>query len=57
MKTTENIWDYIRENEIATEAELQLVTSMNGYNVETLNSVIYVRTGYRSVEQLEDMED
>ena len=54
MKTTEEIWDHLVESAIATEDELCLVTSMNGYNVETLESVIYVRTGLRSLEQLKE---
>ena len=48
------IWDYLIDHDIATEQELQLVTSINGYNADTLNDVLYVRTGYRSIEQLED---
>lgn len=36
---------------IATDEELQLVTSINGYTVETLDDVLYVRRGYRSWEQ------
>lgn len=51
------IWQYIIDNNIATEEELQLVTDINGYNVETLNSVIYSKTGYRSTEQLEEPEE
>ena len=45
------IWDAIIMYRIATEEELQLVTCINGYNKETLNDVVYVRTGYRSIEQ------
>ena len=36
---------------IATEEELQLVTDINGYSRETLDDVLYVRTGYRDFEQ------
>jgi len=50
------IWDYIIEYSIATEEELQLITSINGMNEDSLNSVIYCRTGYRSVEQLRDCQ-
>jgi len=52
----DKIWDYLLEYEIATEDELRLVTSINGYNIETLNSVLFARTGYRSLDQLEDCE-
>lgn len=53
------IWEYIIEHEIATEKELQLITDINGYKEETLNDVLYARTGYRDIEQIkeEDGED
>ena len=51
--TLEEMWDYLTEAGIATEEELRLVTSINGYNEKTLCDVLYVRTGYRSFEQLE----
>jgi hypothetical protein len=53
----EKIWDYLVESEIATEEELELITCINGYSVETLNDVIYARTGYRSLDQLIDNEN
>ena len=46
------VWDFLIENAYFTEAELQLVTSLNGYSIETLNDCIYVRYGYRSLEQM-----
>ena len=45
------IWDAIIMYGIATEEELQLVKCINGYNEEVLNDVIYVRTGYRNINQ------
>ena len=54
MEDINKIWDYIILNEIATEEELKLITCINGYNEETLNSVIYARTAYHSIEQLEE---
>ena len=54
---TEIIWDYLIENGIATEDEMRLVTSINGYNVESLNSILYSRTGYRDLEQIQEMEE
>lgn len=51
------IWDYLIENEIATEEELKLVTDVAGYSVRTLEAVIYARTGLNDLEQLmEEME-
>jgi len=49
--TIDEYWDKLISNYIATEDELKLVTSINGYTIETLDDVLYVRTGYRSWEQ------
>lgn len=56
MKTTntmniEKMWDLLLENEIATEDELQLVTSINGYNEQALLDILYCRTGYRDFDE------
>ena len=53
----EEIWDYLVEMEIATEEELKLITDINGYNEETLNDVIYARSGYHDLEQYTEYED
>lgn len=53
MNDLAKIWDYIVETGVATEEELRLVTDINGYSEETLNDVIYARTGYRDIEQLQ----
>lgn len=45
------MWNYIVDQGIATEETLQIVTSINGFNVETLNSVLEVTTGF-DYEQL-----
>lgn len=46
-----SLWDYMVEQGIATDDELRLVTSIDGMNIDTLNSVLYVRTGYRDIKQ------
>lgn len=51
------IFDFIVENEIATEQEITLVTKINGWSVETLNSIIYCRTGYHDAKQCMDCEN
>jgi len=52
------LWNEIVNDEIATEDELRLITDINGYNEETLNDVIYARTGCRDIEQfLEEIEE
>lgn len=48
------LWDYLLDNGIVTEETLQVVTSINGYTVETLLDVLYTKTGYRTVEQLQE---
>ena len=56
MKELNTIWEEIVYFGIATEEELQLVTSINGYNEESLNDIIYARTGYRDIEQYKEYE-
>ena len=53
-------YDMIVELEIATPEELNLARNLcSGTWKEVLNSVIYIRTGYRSLEQFitEEMEE
>lgn len=53
MAQIENLlYDFIRDNEIATESEIELVTNINGYSEETLNDIIHRRTEYHDVPQL-----
>lgn len=40
------LWDFIIDNNIATESELQLVTSINGWTEETMNDVIYAKKDF-----------
>ena len=48
------VWDDVMS--IATEEEMRLVCSINGTNVESLESIIYVRVGYRTHDQWMEME-
>jgi hypothetical protein len=50
-------WFYLVEAGIATEAELRLVSYILGYSAETLDKVLYARTGYRSIDQLEEDQE
>ena len=50
------LWDYILETELATEDEISLITAINGTNLEAFESILYVRTGYRSLEQILECE-
>lgn len=49
-------WTFLTEYEIATQEELQLITAINGTNVETMEDVLYVRTGYRNFAQYAEEE-
>lgn len=48
------LWDFIIDNNIATEDEVRLVTDINGWNEEAMTDIIYARTGLRSYEQCVD---
>ena len=51
-KTRDKIWDVLLSNKLATEDEMRLVTNINGWTVESMESIIYVKTGVRNLEQL-----
>ena len=42
-------YEALIEAGVATEGELALVTNINGYSLETLEAVLYARTGYRDL--------
>lgn len=52
MKKVNEVWDLLVDNDYFTVEELQLLTNINGYNLETLNDAIYARYGYRDLEQM-----
>ena len=54
--TTNELWTLIVEYGIATDSEIDLVTDINGNSIETLNDIIYARTGYRDIESYEESE-
>lgn len=57
ITTVDQAWEYLIDYSIATEEELQLVTCINGYSFEVMEQVLDVRTGYRSFDQLMDLDD
>ena len=57
MNNTDEIYDYLIDYGIATEKEISLVCSINGTNEDSLNSILYSRTGYRDIEQIKEEED
>ena len=50
--TANELWDLLVNLELFTEEELRLLTNINGFSIETLNSAIYARYGCRDMEQL-----
>lgn len=54
MMTTEEMvmYDWLVGEGVATPEELNLAFNMTDYGwIETLERVLYIRTGYRSIEQ------
>lgn len=51
---TGTLWNAMLDEGIASEETLQVVTSINGYSVDTLNDVLYAVTGYRDWEQYKE---
>ena len=50
------LWDLLIEHNIATQDELNLISYINGWKLETLEDVLYVRTGYRDLKQYKEIE-
>ena len=51
------VYEYLIDHEYFTIEELNLVTDINGWNIESLNDCIYARYGYHSLEQMENCDD
>ena len=50
----DTIWDLYLTLNICSEETLQVVTSINGYNLATMKDILYATTGLRSIEQVID---
>ena len=57
MVDLDEYYQYLIDMEIATEEELDLVTGISGYSEETLDAVLYYRSGYHDLEQYTEYED
>lgn len=55
-KKHNELLDYLLDYNIATEEEVSLVCNIHGMNLESLEDILYVRTGYRSLAQVLDEE-
>ena len=53
----EQYYDYLIDNLGVNEETIKCITGINGYNEETLNSILYYFTGYRDLEQYLEYED
>ena len=49
--------NYLIEYLGISEEVISCITSINGYNEETLDNVLYCYTGYRDLEQYLECED
>jgi len=56
FKEINALWDKLLEMDLFTKGELQLITNINGYSVETLNAALFARYGYRDLEQMMDYD-
>jgi len=56
MDAENQLYDLLIKDEIATEKEIQLCCNIMGFNIETLNSILFARTGYRSLAQYLEYE-
>lgn len=52
MDEVNRLYEELIDRGLFTEDELQLVTDLNGYNIDTLNDCLYCRYGYRSYDQM-----
>lgn len=50
------MYDTIVELGIATIKEIELVTSINGYNVQAMDDIVYCREGYNTLSQYLELE-
>lgn len=52
-RTLDQMWDALLDLGVS-EQTLQIATSGWGYSQDTLETILYAHTGYRSFDQLED---
>ena len=50
MNTTE-AFDFLADLLGVSDETISVISAINGYNMETAESVLYVTTGYRNFEQ------
>jgi hypothetical protein len=55
--TNDEMYDYLTDECGVSTETLSVVTSINGYNRETMEDILYVVTGYRTFEQAKGESD
>ena len=48
----EELFNYVVDNEIVSYEELVITCNIDGYNLKTLEYLLYAKTGYNSIKQL-----
>lgn len=56
-KEREKLESWLIDTMTATEEEIDLIYSINGQTLESLEDILYSRTGYRSLDQILGEED
>lgn len=56
-KNVEFLMDNLTDMGIATQEECVLACNLMGWTTQTLEQVLYIRTGYRTLEQLWEGEE
>ena len=57
MENVNILYEELIELDLFTEKELELITSINGYSIDTLNDCLYSRYGYHSLSQMNEEEE
>ena len=55
--TAEELFELLIDLNLFTEQELQLVTCINGFSMETLSDCLFCRYGYDAEQFLEEMQE
>ena len=57
MMNIHRVYEALLYQELFTPEELELITTVNGLSMETLNDCIYARYGFRNIKDLlEDLD-
>jgi len=54
QKKIDELEEYLIESGTATQREIHLIYDINGYSLKSLEDILFVRTGYHSLDQILD---